>query len=128
MSPKKQDLPQRVLALMRSPHYQPLDKVALSKKLGLSPDDRSQLRAVLKELEGAGEIARVRKDRYVLPEEAELVTGVLQIHANGNAHLLTERPGQPDLYIASENTGTAMNGDKVVTRIIHEGRAGIDLA
>lgn len=126
MSTKPQDLPGRVLALMRSPRYQPLDKVAISKKLGLSPDDRSALRGVLRELEERGEIARIRKDRYVLPEAAELVTGVLQIHTSGNAHLISERLGQPDLYIASENTWTAMNGDTVVARIMHEGVEGVE--
>ena len=121
MSTKPQDLPGRVLALMRSPRYQPMDKVALSKKLGLSSDDRAALREVLRDLEERGEIARVRKDRYVLPEAAELVTGILQVHTSGNAHLISERPGQPDLYIASENTWTAMNGDRVVARIEHGG-------
>ena len=126
MSTKPLDLPGRVLALMRSPRYQPLDKVGLSKKLGLSPDDRALLREVLRDLEERGEIARIRKDHYVLPEAAELVTGVLQVHTSGNAHLLSEREGQPDLYIASENTWTAMNGDRVVARILHEGIEGVE--
>ncbi len=119
------DLPGRVLALMRSPRYQPLDKVGLSKKLGLPPEDRAILREVLRDLEERGEIARIRKDHYVLPEAAELVTGILQVHTSGNAHLLSEREGQPDLYIASENTWTGMNGDRVVARILHEGIAGV---
>lgn len=126
MSAKPQDLAGRILALMRSPRYQPLDKVALSKKLGIAPDDRAGLRDVLRALEERGEIARVRKDRYVLPEEADLVTGTLQVHLSGNAHLLSERPGQPDLYIASENLWTAMNGDRVVARIVHGGIEGVE--
>lgn len=126
MSTKQQDLSGRILSLMRSPRYQPLDKVALSKKLGVPADERSALRETLRALEERGEIARIRKDRYVLPEEAELVTGTLQVHTSGNAHLLSERPGQPDLYIASENTWTGMNGDRVVARIIHEGLEGVE--
>ena len=120
------DLAGRILALLRSPRYQPLDKVALSKKLGLSADDRAGLRELLRELEERGEIARIRKDRYVLPEAAELVTGVLQVHTSGNAHVLSEREGQPDLYIAAENTWTGMHGDRVVARIVHEGIEGVE--
>ncbi len=120
------DLAERLLALMRSPRYQPLDKVALSKKLGLPADDRGELRETLRQLEERGEVARIRKDRYVLPEAAELVTGVVQVHTSGAAHILSERKGQPDLYIAAENTWTAMNGDRVVARIIHEGIEGIE--
>ena len=126
MAPKTPDLPARILALMRSPRYQPLDKVEFSKKLGIPADDRGEVREALKALEERGEIARIRKDRYVLPEAADLVTGVLQVHATGNAHLLSERPGQPDLYIGSANTGTAMNGDSIVARIIHEGGEGAE--
>lgn len=121
MKPKKPDLKKQVLSLLRAPKYQPLDKVELSKKLGLSSDRRAELRSILKELEAAGTIARIRKDRYVIPETADLITGVLQVHAGGGAHLLSEVSGVPDLFIAAENTGTAMHGDRVVARVMHEG-------
>lgn len=119
-------LSQRILTLLRHPRYQPLDKNELAKKLRLRPEEREELRSVLKTLEENGEIARVRKNRYVLPEEAELVIGTIQIHANGNAHLISERKGQPDLYIAAENTWTAMPNDRVVARVIHDGLDGVD--
>src|SRR5207253_1521653 len=57
---------------------------------------------------------------YVLPAEAELVTGTLQVHQAGYAFLAREKPDQQDLFIAAENTGTAMNGDKVVARITRD--------
>jgi ribonuclease R len=71
----------------------------------------------LRELERAGEIARIRKNRYVLPAEADLVTGKLSIHQAGYGFLTSEIPGQPDVFVAAENTGTAMHGDRVVARI-----------
>ena len=114
-------LKNKILQLLRLPKYQPLDKVELSKKLGLPRDGRAVLRDVLRDMEQSGEIARVRKDRYVLPEIADLVTGVIQIHAGGGAHILSEKKGQKDLFVAGQNTGTAMNGDRVVARIMHEG-------
>src|ERR1700730_15330196 len=81
---------EKVIALLGSKDYRPLDKA---------------------------EIARIRKDRYVLPAEADLVTGTLSIHQKGFGFLTTETPGQPDIFIAAENTGTAMHGDRVVARI-----------
>jgi len=107
---------------MRLPKYQPLDKVELSKKLGLSSDQRAALREVLRDMVQRGEIAIIRKERYVLPEVADLVTGIIQIHAGGGAHILSEKPDAKDLFIAAQNTGTAMNGDRVVARIMHEGK------
>lgn len=120
------DLESRLLAVLQDPQYQPLNKVELSRELNLSPDDRSDLRIALRELEQRGEIARVRKDRYVLPEEAELVTGILQIHANGSAHLLSEKKGQPDLYVSAENVWTALPNDTVVARIIQDTIEGVE--
>jgi hypothetical protein len=32
-------------------------------------------------------VARIRKDRYVIPEDADLVTGPIQFHASGSAHV-----------------------------------------
>jgi ribonuclease R len=126
MTSRKQDLSQRILALLRSPRYQPLEEVGLSKKLALTPNGLPELREALRNLEERGEVARIRKNCYVIPEAAELRTGVLQVHVSGNAHLISERPGQQDLYVSAENTGTAMNGDTVVARLIHKEIAGVD--
>src|SRR5581483_4579373 len=118
----KPELKQQVLDLLGSAKYQPLDKVGISKKLGVSSDARVDLRKALHELEQDGAIARIRKDRYVIPEAADLCTGVLQMHQSGSAHVLCEKGGR-DLYIAAENTWTALNGDCVVARVMHEGAA-----
>src|SRR2546423_1927109 len=80
------------------------------------------LNAVLREMERDGEIARIRKNRYVLPAEADLVTGTLSVHQSGFAFLPREKAGEQDLFIAAENTGTAMHGDKVVARITRDER------
>ena len=112
----------RLLALLQSPGYRPLDKVELSKALKWPSEQRAELRDVLRKMESSGEIARIRKDRYVLPETADLITGTLQVHAGGNAHLVSEAGGQRDVFVSAVNLGTAMNGDRVVARLVHEGR------
>src|ERR1700737_4205723 len=108
---------EKILALLGSKDYRPLDNVEIARQLGLKSNERVPLRKTLRELERSGEIARIRKDRYVLPAEADLVTGRLSIHQKGFGFLTTETPGQPDIFIAAENTGTAMHGDRVVARI-----------
>lgn len=112
---------QAVLALMRQRDYRPLDKVEMSRELGLESNQRTALRRELKNLERTGEIARIRKDRYILPGEADLVTGTISIHQAGFGFLTTEKPGEPDIFLAPENTGTAMHGDRVVARINRDG-------
>jgi ribonuclease R len=108
---------EQVLALLARKDYRPLDKIDIARKLGLTPSGRVALRKSLRELERGGQIARIRKDRYVLPAEADLVAGKLSIHQAGYGFLAPETAGEPDAFIAAENIGTAMHGDRVVVRI-----------
>src|SRR5216110_4060974 len=115
---------EQILGLLASPDYRPLDKSELAKALGRKSGVRMRLNQALRELERAGEIARIRKNRYVLPAEADLVTGTLSIHQAGYGFLITEKPGETDIFIAAENTGTAMHGDRVVARISRDAPYG----
>src|SRR5438034_4682208 len=114
------NIQEQILALLGSADYRPLDKSELAKALGRKSGVRMRLNQTLRELERAGEIARIRKNRYVLPPAADLVTGALHIHQAGYGFLISEKPGEPDIFIAAENTGTAMHGDRVVARISRE--------
>jgi ribonuclease R len=108
---------EKLLALLRAPDYRPLDRNEIARAIDAKGSDRVNVRRTLGELEHAGEIARIRKNRYVLPSEADLVTGKLSIHQAGYGFLVPEKSGEPDIFVAAENTGTAMNGDRVVVRV-----------
>ena len=56
---------EQVLALLSRKDYRPLNKIEIANKLGVSGRARVALRSTLRDLERAGEIARIRKDRYV---------------------------------------------------------------
>jgi ribonuclease R len=122
VKPDRAQLRERILATLAAPDYRPLDNVELGKALGRKSGVRMNLNAILREMERDGEIARIRKNRYVLPAEADLVTGTLSVHQAGYAFLPREKAGETDLFIAAENTGTAMHGDKVVARITRDER------
>jgi len=117
MAANGRKIQQQVLALLARKDYRPLNTIDIARELGLTGTQRNPLRKTLRELERAGEIARIRRNRYVLPAEAELVTGKLSIHPAGYGFLIPETPGQPDIFIAAENIGTAMHSDRVVARI-----------
>src|SRR5437867_4960399 len=108
---------EQVLALLARKDYRPLNKVDMARELRLAASERVVLRKTLRQLERTGEIARIRKNRYVLPAEADLVTGKLSIHQVGYGFLSPETSSEPDVFIAAENIGTAMHGDRVVARI-----------
>jgi len=115
------DLRSRILRLLTT---RPLDKVEISKALELPAGERNKLRELLQTMEMAGDVARIRKDRYVIPKVADLFTGEIQFHASGAAHVLSEKEGEPDLYIGAEDTFTALHGDRVVARVIREKTPG----
>src|SRR6184192_2414165 len=108
---------EQVLALLARKDYRPLDRIDMARELGLAASERVALRKTLRQLERAGAIARIRKNRYVLPAEADLIAGKLSIHPAGYGFLSPEKSGDPDIFIAAENIGTAMHGDRVVARI-----------
>src|SRR5215471_1088870 len=116
---------EQVLALLARKDYQPLNKADIARELGLTGTQRNVVRKTLRELEQAGQIARIRKNRYVLPAEADLITGKLSIHPVGYGFLTPETPGQPDVFIAAENIGTAMHGDRVVARMYRDAPYGL---
>ena len=117
MSKDGRTIREKILGLLRASDSRPQDQDEIAQALGAKGRDRVNVRKTLGELERAGEIARIRKNRYVLPSEADLVTGKLSIHQSGYGFLVPEKSGEPDIFIAAENTGTAMNGDRVVARI-----------
>lgn len=120
MKTRQHDLRTQILQLLASPKYRPLDKVEIGKALARADGNRASVSKVLREMELAGEIARIRKNRYVLPAEADLVTGKIQIQQAGYGFVVSEKEGEPDIFVAAENTGTAMNGDRVVARITRD--------
>src|SRR4029077_20475775 len=115
---------EQLLALLSRKDYRPLTKDEIARKFGVSGRARVALRKTFRDLERAGEIARIRKDRYVLPREADLITGKVAVHPVGYAFLISEKPGESDVFIAADNVGTAMHGDRVVARISPESPAG----
>ena len=96
------DTKQRILALLRAPKYRPLDKKELARALGFKSETGNDLKGALHELEQAGEIARIRKNRYILPAEADLATGKIQIHQAGFGFLSREGSDQVSLVRVHE--------------------------
>src|SRR3984893_11230361 len=120
-APKKKSTEQRLLELLGSSQYQPLNKSELAKSLQIPINERPRFGRLLNDLETAGKVTRIRKERFVLPQEADLMVGVLQVNPDGFGYLLNESGDSlGDLYISAENQGTAMHKDRVVARIIRD--------
>jgi ribonuclease R len=123
MAGKGRNIREEVLALLARKDYRPLNKIDIGRELSFVGPERVALRRTLRELERVGEIARIRKNRYVLPATADLVTGKLSVHQAGYGFLTPETRGEPDVFVSAENVGIAMHGDRVVVRISRDAPA-----
>src|SRR5438067_13300090 len=107
------DLRVEILRLIQQPKYRPLDKIEIAEALGYGAARRNEVRRALRDLEQEGETARIRKNRHVPPDAADLVTGTASVHEAGYALSTNEKPGQSARLTAAESTGSAVHGDRV---------------
>ncbi len=62
---------ERLLALLRSPQYSPLDQNALARALEIPSRERAAFRATLRRMEETGMLLRVRRGAFVLRRVTE---------------------------------------------------------
>ncbi len=116
-------LERQVISHLSSPDYVPQDLDGLATALGLAGGEQRKLRRVITKLLDDGVVARVKRDRYVLPSDADLISGEIKFRASGSALLWPEAKGgaAPEPFtVRSEDTHTAMHGDKVLARLVEE--------
>jgi ribonuclease R len=110
----------QILALMGRKDYTPLTLEQIGRQLG----DKRVARAVRKALPrllAAGSVAKVKKNCFCLPSDADLASGVILFRQSGAARLLPdptpENPNPEPVAIRAEDTGIALHGDKVLARV-----------
>jgi ribonuclease R len=114
----------RILKLMGRADYVPLDVRSLEKNLQLQKRDRRKLELEVRRLVETGQVVRIKKDRYCLPSDADLVTGRIRFRQSGSAVLVPDRvegaAESPTVKIDGEDTSVAMHDDHVVVRLRSE--------
>lgn len=91
----------------------------LVRQLDLGKEERQELKTLLRQLIGDGEVVNIRGARIGLPSRMNLVVGRLTCNPAGYGFVGPEkrRQGQKDVYVAAVNLTEAMHGDRVVVRI-----------
>lgn len=89
--------------------------------LKLDKDQTKQAHTLLDQMLERGEIARLKKDRLCIPEDADLVSGRIIFRQSGSAILIADSSPNADGYpIKAEDTAVAMHGDTVLARKVIE--------
>lgn len=123
------EIEQAILDLMRRKDYVPLRVDELYKAIGGSGKVFSRLKKMLPRMVRDGKIAQVKRDRYCLPSDANLLSGKIIFRSGGSAKLLPDVPADGSephapVHIRAEDTGVALPGDRVVVRIEKKRRKG----
>ena len=96
-----------------------LSESDIAKYLQLRGGARKRLGADLHELVLAGDIVRIRDNRYSLGTMTDLVTGSVTVVRSGNGFVAT-KDGKDDVFVQQRNLGTALPGDIVTVRLSRE--------
>ncbi len=114
---KKDELFDDILSIMRGEDYSPLTIQQLCDKLKLPRKRLPRVRKAVEALVRHGDIAKVKGDRFGLPADLDLISGIIDFRQTGWA-FLTPSDGSSSLEIRPEDTGVALNGDKVLARVL----------
>ncbi|MGC6607000.1 MAG: ribonuclease R [Lentimonas sp.] len=114
------DLRQKLLTLFSAKDYIPLRPEEIITVLKIGPDEQKKVHHLLDQMLERGQIARLKKDKLCIPEDADLISGRIVFRQSGSATLIPDtNPGMSvaDGYpVSAEDTGVAMHGDTVLAR------------
>lgn len=111
-----------ILGLLSQSTYTPQTFLAILESLSVPKTDQKRFRKEFYGLLDQGQIVNVQEDRFALPQDVNLVTGIIQFNGNGSALIFPERPSnQPRLepvFVKEEDTHVALPGDLVAARLL----------
>jgi ribonuclease R len=113
-----------VTAFFREKSGKPLSFKEIVELMGLSRPEGRGLKRVLREMLRSGEVVRTRKGLYGPAEDMNLITGYFEAHRDGFGFVISEKPGERDIFIPPGQGLGAMNGDRVVVRVEEWKRRG----
>ena len=118
------ELRPQLLQLLRTKDYVPMRREEIFAILKIGSKEIAAADSLLDEMLERGEVARLKKDKLCIPDDADLVSGRIMFRQNGAATLIpdssTGKPSGPGAGypVAVENTGVSLHADQVLARII----------
>lgn len=115
-------LQNQLLAFISSSEYTPLTFDEIKNTLKLSTTKAKEAKDILTQLVEEGLLATVKKGRYIIAQEADLLSGIIKFKPNGNAILIPDHPNEtpepPPIPILAKDTYLALHNDHVLVRIV----------
>ncbi len=105
-----------IIRYLRERAQRPVRLKEIARALEVDAREYRRLKRLLRQLEEAGEVYRVRRRRYALPDRINLAVGRLQVIRAGHGFVIREDGGE-DVFVASSQLKDAYDGDRVVVRV-----------
>src|SRR5580693_2776249 len=105
-----------ILKLLGRDDYAPANVPELLNLLGWPRNRQQELQHELRELETSGRIARIKGNRYILPQEADLIPGRIRMNRAGKGFLQPDDTAIKEIAIPEDATLTALHEDHVLVR------------
>ena len=106
---------QAIVELLHRHPCQPLAVAELAEQLDLRGKEKKHLQKWLNELVKEGDIVCLRRDRYGIGTDADLIPGRLSVARSGNGYVATGT-GE-EVFVPQADLGTALPGDRVLVRL-----------
>ncbi len=107
---------QDIIRFLQKRAQRPVRLKEIARGLEVGTQEYGGLKRLIRKMEEAGEIYRVRRRRYALPERINLAVGRLQVTRGGHGFVLQEA-GEADVFVPASRLGNAFDGDRVVARV-----------
>jgi ribonuclease R len=116
----------KILDLFRRSPRTRLTPVEIQRRLGVGRDDLQSIVDGLRELGREGQIIRLKKNHYALPDPQHLVRGKVHAHPDGYGFLIPQDKRIEDIYLSRREMRHIMHGDEVVVRVDRKPRGGVE--
>jgi ribonuclease R len=113
-----------VSEFFREKSGRPMSFRDIAEAMGLSKPETRALKRTLREMLRSGEVVLTRKGLYGPAEDMSLITGYFEAHRDGYGFVISEKPGERDIFIPPGGTMGTMNGDRVIARVENRHRRG----
>ena len=97
----------------------------LARQMRIPAHQYTHFKRALKELLAEGQLFRSSKRKISIGQKRRTLTGEIEIKSQGYGFLLMEKDKE-DIYIAENNVGHALNGDRVIVEIVKSRRGRIE--
>jgi ribonuclease R len=112
-----------ILNFMKETAYKPMTLKELAKIFGIRKSEMKEFKKILGYMQKDGEIVKTRTEHYGIPERMGLIIGKFQGNSKGFGFLICDDE-RPDIFIPISGVNGAMNGDRVLVKILREEKGG----